>query len=144
MARLHSSAQILSFPNRDTSTTGLNDHRQAEFEQLDQRIRHYQGRDNQPQWLEQYLDLGLELACQAGQKQLWALQESWLHRMYRTLRDSGLNLSASNSWRQACLDALYQPFFALRHLQRGQHDHRCRQRLHTILREFAVISRHLV
>lgn len=145
------SAQILTFPATTQAHTPVPtvapeptpDPRQR-FEALEQSIRDYRGEQPQVRWLEQYLDAGLELACNAGQKQLWALQESWLHRVYRTLRDTGLNLNASNAWRRACLEALYQPFFALRHLPRGQQDPRCGQRLHVILRDFAVISRHLV
>ncbi|ASP38320.1 hypothetical protein CHH28_06335 [Bacterioplanes sanyensis] len=151
MAAQSPTANILTFPLAAPTQRAdrkpqaqASDSPQQRFEQLEQRIRQFRGDTVHQQWLDAYLDQGLELACRAGQRELWALQESWLHRMYRALRDTGLDLKASTPWRAACLEALYQPFFALRHLPRGQHDPRCGQRLHVILRDFAVISRHLV
>src|SRR5690606_16017475 len=58
-----------------------------QLEQLEQQIRSHKGLELHADWLNEYLDLGLEMACTAGQRQLTALQESWLTRLYNTLRD---------------------------------------------------------
>ncbi|QQD23226.1 hypothetical protein GJQ55_01500 [Venatoribacter cucullus] len=110
-----------------------------QLEQLEQQIRSHKGLELHADWLNEYLDLGLEMACTAGQRQLTALQESWLTRLYNTLRDAALNTSLPSTWRQLCLDYLYQPFFVLSHLYREQPGRGLR--LRALVHEFALLSR---
>ncbi len=112
---------------------------QSRLEQLEQQIRSYDGSDLHDDWLNEYLDLGLELACFASERHLKPLQESWLNRLYNTLRDAALNPAASYRWRHLCLDYLYQPFFVLNQLYRQQPGRSFR--LRSLLHEFAMLSR---
>lgn len=95
-----------------------------------------------PEWLDEYIDLGLELAEYAGRRNLLPLQESWLKRIYNTLRDTAFNLDCHENWRQQCLDFLYQPFFALQHFYRVQPNGR--QRIRTLFRDLTMITRYVV
>lgn len=104
--------------------------------QLEQQLLHANG-SAQSQWIEDYLDLGLELA---SQHQRSLLHPHWLKRLYRTLRDSASLPQVSLAWRQRCVDALYQPLFALQHHYRQQNDGALR--LQHIRQELAVISRY--
>lgn len=112
------------------------------LEQLEQHIHQHQSDVLHPEWLNEYIDLGLELAEQAGQRDLLPLQESWLKRIYKTLRDAAFNLQCHESWRQQCLDFLYQPFFALQHFYRAQPDGR--QRVRLLFKDLSMISRYVV
>lgn len=112
---------------------------QQRLEQLEGLIRHYNGHDLHADWLNEYLDLGLELASFAGHRQLQPLQESWLTRLYNTLRDGALNPLADGHWRHLCLDYLYQPFFALTQIYRQQPGKRFR--LLALRNEFSTLSR---
>ncbi|UXD88797.1 hypothetical protein [Thalassolituus hydrocarboniclasticus] len=114
---------------------------QLRLAQLEMQIRAYQGCELHPEWLNEYLDLGLELACRAAERQLQPLQESWLTRMYNTLRDATFNPCASSNWRCQCLDYLYQPFFALQHIYRSQPERR--NHLRMLVHEFTLASRYL-
>lgn len=67
------------------------------------------------QWLDRYLDLGLQLALQMTAPGLNALKESWLQRLYRTLRALSIRTDSSNDQRQQAFARLYQVFFALKH-----------------------------
>lgn len=116
-------------------------HEQQRLAQLELQIRSHQGCELHPEWLNEYLDLGLELACRAGERHLQPLQESWLTRLYNTLRDATFNTDASNHWRRQCLDYLYQPFFALQHLYRTKPE-RCTH-LNLIVHEFTLANRYL-
>ena len=109
------------------------------LEQLEQQIRSYAGNEPHADWLNEYLDLGLEMACVASERQLQPLQESWLNRLYNTLRDAAVNPAAGSHWRHLCLDYLYQPFFVLSHLYRQQPGRSFR--LRSLLHEFAMLSR---
>ncbi|MCD8522973.1 MAG: hypothetical protein LRY66_00690 [Saccharospirillaceae bacterium] len=116
-------------------------HEQQRLAQLEKQIRSHKGCELHPEWLNEYLDLGLELACRAGERRLQPLQESWLTRLYNTLRDATFNTDASNHWRRQCLDYLYQPFFALQHLYRAKPERRTH--LGLIVHEFTLASRYL-
>jgi hypothetical protein len=67
------------------------------------------------EYLNEYLNLGLELASQAEHKNLPALKESWLRRMHGQLRSVAFCDQCSKPCRQQCLQCLYQTFFALKH-----------------------------
>lgn len=116
-------------------------HEQQRLAQLELQIRSHKGYELHPEWLNEYLDLGLELACRAGERHLQPLQESWLTRLYNTLRDAAFNTAASNHWRRQCLDYLYQPFFALQHLYRAKPERRTH--LGLIMHEFTLANRYL-
>lgn len=89
--------------------------------------------------LNEYLDLALEEALRAGSKQLWPLQESWLARIYSTLRQAALNSHSCMSWRCLCFDYLYQPFFVLQEVYRQTPSRR--HKLLTLLHEFRTLGR---
>ncbi|MBE0482206.1 MAG: hypothetical protein IBX52_01785 [Bacterioplanes sp.] len=113
----------------------------SQLERLEQQL--LQANDQaQTQWIEDYLDLGLELANAARQHHRFLLHTSWLKRLYRTLRDSASLPQVSQAWRQRCVDALYQPLFALQHHYQQQDDGALR--LRQIRQELAVISRYWV
>lgn len=92
--------------------------------------------------LNQYIDSGLELAISAGDSGLTRLQESWLRRLYTTLRDTGLDPKRSECSRSLCFDGLYQVFFALRHLYKARPGGE--RSLRNLVREMQFISHHLV
>lgn len=112
---------------------------QSRLEQLELKIRDHQGPDLHADWLNEYLDLGLELASASQDIRLKQLQEGWLRRVYNTLRDAALNPKASGSWRHQCLDYLYQPFFVLSQIYRQEPSRL--YRLRTLKNEFATVSR---
>lgn len=112
------------------------------LEVLENLIQHHNDAILHPEWLDEYIDLGLELAEYAGQRNLLPLQESWLKRMYNTLRDTAFNLDCHENWRQQCLDFLYQPFFALQHFYRVQPNGR--QRIRALFRDLTMITRYIV
>lgn len=86
-----------------------------QFESLEYRLSLVQYTPLSQEYLDQYIDLGLELAQQAGERNLLALQESWLKRIYTQLKNAAFRMESHQRWRQLCLDYLYQPFFALQH-----------------------------
>jgi len=90
-------------------------------------------------WLNDYLDLGLELACRAGERRLLKLQTSWLRRIYRTFTAAALNTDAPAYWRAVCSDYLYQPYFALLHLYRKNPADQ--QQLKCLMQEFSSVCR---
>lgn len=93
-----------------------------------------QGGQCSPLWLEEYLDLGLEMA---GNKTApW--QEGWLQRLFKTLLKAAHNPSANPLWQQACADYLYLPFFALCQLYRGQASKNCQ--LCDLLRHYQAVE----
>lgn len=136
-----------SFDNEPRTSRHLaaqagNDHAIRRLEQLEKRIHDYRGNIRHPEWLDEYIDLGLELAENAGQRKLQPLQESWLKRIYKTLRDTAFNLSCHENWRQQCLDFLYQPFFALQHFYRDQPNSKLKVRL--LFKDLSMITRYVV
>jgi hypothetical protein len=106
---------------------------------LEQDIANPGQRYPQEQWLNDYLDLGLEEAAHAGNRGLKPLQESWLIRLYATLRSAAVSPAAPQSWRQLCFDYLYQPFFALQDMY--QQSPVNRTKLYSLRREFAALER---
>lgn len=112
------------------------------LEKLENTIRTYHGDKPHIEWLNDYLDMGLELAQEAGERNLTRLQESWLRRIYNTLRDTGVNVSCNEVWRHQCLEYLYQPFFALQHLYRAQPGGG--SRIKTLSRDYSFISRYVI
>lgn len=117
------------------------------FQQLEDDIRHCpklkQGQPFQQQeaCLNEYIDLGLDMANKAGIANRIQLQESWLKRVYKTLFETTLDLVEPEYWRNLCCEYLYQPLFALKHLYRnhpqGKH------RLRALCNELSVTSRYL-
>ncbi len=93
-------------------------------------------------WLNEYLDIGLELADIARQNQLSSLQESWLKRLYRFLRDTAFRLDCCECCRTQCLEYLYQPYFALRHVY--QADNNGEQKIRRMNKDLEVIARYVL
>ncbi|KZZ42665.1 MAG: hypothetical protein MK185_12040 [Saccharospirillaceae bacterium] len=118
------------------------DHAIRRLEVLESRIQRYGGDILHPEWIDEYIDLGLELAEHAGQRNFQPLQESWLKRIYRTLRDTAFNLDCHENWRQQCLDFLYQPSFALQHFYREQPNGKLKIRL--LFKDLSMITRYVV
>lgn len=114
----------------------------SHFEALEQRIREFQGNTPRSDLINDYVDRGIELAEDAGMKGFTRLQESWLRRIYTTLRDAGLNTSSCEAWRSMCLESLYQPFFALIHIYRERP--RGRYYLRAMNQEMQVISQYII
>lgn len=114
---------------------------QQRLEQLEGLIRHGEGA-RLPRWLDEYLDLGLELAASAGSHNLPALQESWLRRIYTHLRNTAICDRCDEQERQHCLNCLYQPYFALRHLYQNSPDGQLL--LRRLSQDLAVVSRYLL
>ena len=92
--------------------------------------------------LDHYLDTGLDLAISAGTSGLTRLQESWLRRIYTTLRSTSLDPEREEASRTLCFDALYQVFFALRHMYKARSGGE--RSLRNLVREMQFISHHLV
>lgn len=114
----------------------------SHFEALEKLILDYKGSTPRSDLINDYVDRGIELAADAGIKGFTRLQESWLRRIYTTLRDTGLNTSRNEAWRSVCLESLYQPFFALMHIYRERpHGRDC---LRAMNREMQVISHYII
>jgi hypothetical protein len=115
------------------------------FHQLESTIRHcpkgMQQLALQEAHLNEYIDLGLDMASKAGLFNHTQLQESWLKRVYKTLFETTLDLVEPEHWRELCREYLYQPLFALKYLYRnhpqGQH------RVQKLYQELSVTSRYL-
>lgn len=136
-----------AFPTHDLAATPTIEHTHlSQFEALEKLIRNYQGAAPRSDIVNQYVDTGIELAADAGVKGFNRLQESWLRRMYTTLRDTGLNHSCSAAWRSVCLESLYQPFFALMHIYRERPDgHLCLRAMSNKMQsEMQLISRYIL
>lgn len=89
--------------------------------------------------LNEYLDLGLDAALYAGQQKLLPLQESWLIRLYSTLRSAASNPATPAGWRKTCFDYLYQPFFALQSLYLATPG--ASYKLYRLRQEFSALDR---
>ena len=117
------------------------------FQQLESDIRHYQQLSHgqnlniKTEWLNEYIDLGLNMAQQAESANRTQLQESWLKRVYNTLFETALDLVQPDQWRNLCRDYLYQPLFALQHLYRSQPNGD--RRIRALYHELSVTSRYL-
>ena len=90
------------------------------FQQLEDAIKHnsstLQKLTSQEAQLNEYIDIGLEMANQAGLLKLYVIQESWLKRVYTTLSETTTDALKPKPWREMCKEYLYQPLFALKHL----------------------------
>ena len=91
------------------------------LDELEAQICSYQGCAGQAQWLEEYLDLGLDLASKVPES--W--QEGWLQRLFNTLSRAIASPLASGTWRGQCIDYLYQPFFVLSQMYRAKPQKSC-------------------
>jgi hypothetical protein len=115
------------------------------FHQLETTIRHCPNQKQQVSiqvaQLNEYIDLGLDMATKAGLANRVQLQESWLKRVYKTLFETTLDLVEPEYWRELCFDYLYQPLFALKHLYRNHPQGKLRIR--ALYNELAVTSRYL-
>ena len=111
-----------------------------QFTALEQRITN--SRTLNSELLDHYLDTGLDLAISAGTSGLTRLQESWLRRIYTTLRSTSLDPEREEASRTLCFDALYQVFFALRHMYKARPGGE--RSLRNLVREMQFISHHLV
>jgi hypothetical protein len=114
------------------------------FQQLENDIRHcpkLNHIEQQEAFLNEYIDLGLEMANKAGLANRIQLQESWLKRVYKTLFETTLDLVEPEYWRNLCFEYLYQPLFALKHLYRSHPQGKLRLRL--MCNELSVTSRYL-
>lgn len=134
-----------------TDTTASGSDRQTErlsrFRKLESDIRHFKEHatrthDNaQVAWLNEYIDLGLDMADQARSSNHVRLQESWLRRVYTTLFETALDLVQPEYWRNLCMDYLYQPLFALEHLYRAQPQGS--KRIRALYYELSVTTRYM-
>lgn len=131
-----------TFSDPDAETiraTVLLSAQEVRLQQLELQITAYADEQPHAEWLNEYLDLGLNLACHAGERCLNALQTSWIRRLYHTLREAALNTRASSHWRALCLDYLYQPYFVLQQLYKtnpASHSQLC-----SLTHEFRTIDR---
>ena len=115
----------------------INTLEESELSRLEQKLCDQAPLSQKARWLNDYLDLGLELACRAGERRLTRLQTSWVQRLYQTLRASALSHDAPLGWHSLCADYLYQPYFALVHLYRI--NPACSQQLRYLTHEFTLI-----
>jgi|TARA_B100000029_G_scaffold516676_2_gene632624 hypothetical protein len=125
-------------PKPCDTTPGLSRHDQ--FTVLELSITNYRSLNSE--LLDHYLDTGLDLAINAGSSGLTRLQESWLRRIYTTLRSISLDPECEEASRTLCFDALYQVFFALRHMYKARPGGE--RSLRNLVREMQFISHHLV
>lgn len=89
--------------------------------ELELQICNYQGCSCQARLLEEYLDLGLEYAHSSPPP--W--QANSIQRLFNTIVKAIQSPCTSRSWRQQCLDYLYQPFFVLLQLYQQQPLKKC-------------------
>jgi hypothetical protein len=115
------------------------------FQQLENTIRHCSCQKQQVAVqeanLNEYIDLGLDMANKAGLANRIQLQESWLKRVYKTLFETTLDLVEPEYWRNLCCEYLYQPLFALKHLYLSHPQGKYRMR--AMCNELSVTSRYL-
>ncbi len=117
------------------------------FHQLENDIRHCPKLQQLEQlkqheaYLNEYIDIGLDMANNAGLANRIQLQESWLKRVYKTLFETTLDLVEPEHWRNLCCEYLYQPLFALKHLYNNHPKGQYRMRI--ICNELSVTSRYL-
>lgn len=114
------------------------------FQQLENDIRHCpkpKQLEQQEACLNEYIDLGLDMATKAGLANRILLQESWLKRVYKTLFETTLDLVEPEYWRNLCNEYLYQPLFALKHLYRNHPQGKVRLKI--MCNELSVTSRYL-
>lgn len=112
------------------------------LEQLEDLLRNSLTDASLRNWLEEYMDIGLELANAAHCKHQLVLQESWLKRLFCFLRDTAFRQDCRPLCRHLCLEYLYQPYFALRHVY--QSDINGEQKMRRINKDLEVIARYVL
>lgn len=105
--------------------------------ELELQICTYQGCACQATWLEEYLDLGLNIA--SNKPEPW--QEGWMQRLFNTICRAVNNPAASMAWRNQCVDYLYQPFFVLVQMYRQHPQKSCH--LCELLKQYAQYEKAL-
>lgn len=103
------------------------------FDCLEQQIEQHRGHEIHAEWLDEYLEIGLELASQS------AVPTTDITRLYTTLQRSAMNTQADKHWRKICLDHLYQPFFVLKQLYCN--DPKRYASLRSLLNDFSRLNR---
>lgn len=117
------------------------------FQQLENDIRHcpkFKQLDQLKQqeiYLNEYIDIGLDMANKAGVANRIQLQESWLKRVYKTLFETTLDLVEPEYWRNLCYEYLYQPLFALNHLYRNHPQGK--RKIQMLYKELSVTASYL-
>lgn len=121
------------------------------FQQLENAITCYsddlQKLATQEAQLNEYIDIGLEMAKQAGSLNLHETQVHWLKRIYTTLLKTTMDALTPKPWREMCKEYLYQPLFALKYLRLNHQQPASlsqeKQRLQTLYKELSVSNRYL-
>ena len=129
----------------------INSQQLSRFQQLEQTMilhsNSLQEISAQEAQLNEYIDIGLEMACQAGLLKLQALQENWLKRVYNTLLETTKDVLKPKPWREMCQEYLYQPLFALKHIYLSQPQTPAlpnkKQSLQSLYKELSVNSQYL-
>jgi|TARA_B110000211_G_C13644627_1_gene363215 hypothetical protein len=115
------------------------------FHQLENTIRHCTTELRQVALqkanLNEYIDIGLDMATKAGITNHPQLQESWLKRVYNTLFETTSDMVEPEYWREVCSEYLYQPLFALKHLYRN-HPHG-KRKIQMLYKELSVTAHYL-
>jgi hypothetical protein len=115
------------------------------FHQLEHVIRHCSCERKQlaaqEVQLNEYIDLGLDMANKACLANRIQLQESWLKRVYKTLFETTLDLVEPEYWRELCREYLYQPLFALKYLYRNHPQGK--YRIKRLYQELSVTNQYL-
>lgn len=115
------------------------------FHQLESTIRHCPSEKQQVALqeasLNEYIDLGLDMATKAGISNHPQLQESWLKRVYKTLFDTTVDIVEPEYWRELCSEYLYQPLFALKYLYRNHPQ--AKLKVQILYKELSVTPYHL-
>ncbi|MBM97172.1 MAG: hypothetical protein CMI09_15145 [Oceanospirillaceae bacterium] len=142
-------ANIFSFPSSTslavTGTAAMEYSASDQIERLEQlehSLRNSLSDACLRRWLEEYIDIGLELADTARTKHQHVLQESWLKRLFSFLRDTAFRQDCRPLCRHLCLEYLYQPYFALRHVY--QSDSNGEQKMRRINKDLEVIARYVL
>lgn len=91
--------------------------------------------------LNEYIDLGLDMATKAGITNHTQLQESWLKRVYKTLFETTIDIVEPEYWRELCSEYLYQPLFALKDLYRNHPQGK--RKVQMLYKELSVTTRYL-
>ncbi|MFL0807448.1 MAG: hypothetical protein K6L60_09185 [Oceanobacter sp.] len=132
-------AHIAAFP---TAKPGSSQEQIQRLEQLEFSLQNSQSDVSLRRWLDEYMDIGLELADLARRKNQKVLQESWLKRVYRFLRDTAFRHNSRPIFRHYCLEYLYQPYFALRYVY--QSDDNGDQKIRRLNKDLEVIARYVL
>ena len=117
----------------------------ARFHHLENTIRHCPSEIKElalhEATLNEYIDLGLDMATKAGKTNQTQLQESWLKRVYKTLFETTIDIVEPEYWRELCSEYLYQPLFALKDLYRNHPQGK--RKVQMLYKELSVTARYL-